>query len=363
MRIEEDVNLASPNDKNPGKSPITGEEKKQRRIFKKKRANVVLSKSEVKAIKTGRKTLRKEMKARGIKSKREFELTAGSLGLYFDKRNGLLAWLWRHWLGTLIGSLLAFLAIMFLFSTVQAMRGHYTVNISNDMLKEGFVISDSVDFAYPTTTLFAKPANEVPCVSISQIPLDIDEIDGEHTDTYFAYTYYIRNDGESTVDYTWSLDIKSETQELSEAIWIIVFEDGKMRFFAKENSETGREEALPPFGDDSRGYLNLPIRELAPGSEQFEKIAQQGNSTYWRVMPYKFLTDTQITTGEQTEVAPMDTHKYTVVMFLEGDDEQAVDDKIGGRIGVEMKFKLTYEDDNDSIGQFFNKVFKGLEYK
>lgn len=337
---------------------------KQRRIFfQKKRANVVLSREEIKAIKSGRKTLRKEMKARGIRSKREFELTAGSLGLYFDKRSGLLAWLWSHWLGALIGSLLAFLAIMFLFSTVQAMRGHYTVNISNDMLKEGFVISDSVEFVHPTTTLFAKPANEVPCVSISQIPLDIDEIDGEHNDTYFAYTYYIKNDGESTVDYTWSLDIKSETQELSEAIWIIVIEDGEMRFFAKENLETGREEALPSFGDDSRGYLNLPIRELAPDSEQFEIIAQQGNSTYWRVIPYKFLSDTQITTGEQTGVAPMDTHKYTVVMFLEGDDEQAVDDKIGGRIGLEMKFKLAYEDDNDSIGQFFKKVFKGLEYK
>ena len=309
------------------------------------------------------KKLRKEMKARGIKSKREFELTAGSLGLYFDKNHGFFAWLWSHWLGALIGTLLAFLTIIFLFSTVQKMRGMYTVNITDDMFREGFVLSDSEDFQNPTTALFASPATEVPCVSISQIPLDIDEIDGEHNDTYFAYTYYIRNEGESIIDYTWSLDINSETQDLSEAIWVIVFEDGEMRFFAKANNDTGEEEALPPFSDDTKGYLNLPIRELAPDSEQFEIVAKQGQSTYWRVIPYKFLSDTEITTGEQIEVALMDVHKYTVVMFLEGDDEQAVDDKIGGRIGVEMKFKLAYEDDEGGIMEFFEKIFNGLKFK
>ena len=75
---------------------ITGEEKKQHRLFKYRRAGVVLSEDEVKAIKAGRKKLRKEMRARGIRSKREFELTAGALGLYFDKSKwGLLLWLGR----------------------------------------------------------------------------------------------------------------------------------------------------------------------------------------------------------------------------------------------------------------------------
>ncbi|MBR6637425.1 MAG: hypothetical protein IKK96_01055, partial [Lachnospiraceae bacterium] len=62
---------------NDNKEPkITGEEKKQRRLlFKKKRGGVVLTRDEVKAIKAGRKKLRKELKAKGIKSKKEFELT------------------------------------------------------------------------------------------------------------------------------------------------------------------------------------------------------------------------------------------------------------------------------------------------
>ena len=49
---------------------ITGAEKSQKRLFKYRRGGVVLSEDEVKEIKAGRKKLRREMKARGIKSKR-----------------------------------------------------------------------------------------------------------------------------------------------------------------------------------------------------------------------------------------------------------------------------------------------------
>ena len=69
--------------------------KKQRRIFKKTRAGIVLTREEVKEIKTGRKKLRKELKAVGIKSKKEFELTASGLMLYFDKPRfwAIIPWL------------------------------------------------------------------------------------------------------------------------------------------------------------------------------------------------------------------------------------------------------------------------------
>lgn len=356
----------APNDKISAKSPkITGAEKAQRRlIFKKKRAGVILSRDEVKAIKEGRKKLRKEMKANGIKSKRDFELTAATLGLYFDKNRGFFAWLWRNWLGTLMALLAALLLILFIFSAVQRMRGHYTINMSEDMFREGFVLSDTVGFENPTTQLFANPAEEIPCISISQIPLDVDEIDGEHNDTYFAYTCYIRNEGESIVDYTWSVDINAETQGLSDAAWIIVFEDGEPRIYAKANTITGRAEALPAFGDNTKGYTNLPIMELAGNSDQFEQVAEVGRLTYWRVIPDKFVSDTEIAVGEQTEVAPMDVHKYTVVMFLEGDDTEATDDKIGGRIGVEMNFKLSHEEDEEERGfrKFVDKIFGGLQF-
>ena len=66
----------------------------QRRIFKRKRAGEVLTREQVKAIKKGRRLLRKQMKAQGLTEKSDFELTATNLGLYFDKRRW---WLWFLW--------------------------------------------------------------------------------------------------------------------------------------------------------------------------------------------------------------------------------------------------------------------------
>lgn len=359
--------MASPYDDNkiPLKASKTTE-KQQKAFLKKKRAGVTLSKEEVKAIKQGRKKLRKEMKANGIKSKQEFELTAGMLGLYFDKNNKIFPWIFNHWLATLLGTFLAFLAILFLFSAVQYMRGKYTVNLSDEMFKEGFVLSDNIEFINPTTNLFANPADEVPCISISHIPIDVDEIDGEHNDTYFAYTYYIRNEGENTVDYTWKLDLTSESMGVAEAVWVLLFEDGDMRIYAKENHTTGREEALPDFRDNSSGYGNLQIRELAPNSDQFEVVATQGRRTYWRVIPDSFLTEVNIAEGKQRDVAPGDIHKYTVVLYLEGDDPDATDEIIGGHAGVEMRFRLDSEDEitesDGIIKPFFERIFGGLKF-
>ncbi|MBR6918261.1 MAG: hypothetical protein IKN38_08760, partial [Clostridia bacterium] len=247
-------------------------ESRQRRIFKRRRAGVVLTREQVKEIKSGRRKLRREMRERGIKSKREFELVAGSLGLYFDKRRGFLLWLRAHWLGALLGALLAFLAVLFLFSIVTQLRGHFTINLSDDLFREGFVLSETVGFENPSVELFANPAVNVPCISIRSIPEDVDETDGEHNREYFAYTYYIRNEGENTVDYVWELELNSESLDLSTATWVMLFEDGDMRFFAEANGVTGEEEALPPKDDNSKGYLNLPVMNVAPDSDQFEIV-------------------------------------------------------------------------------------------
>ena len=341
-------------------------ESKQRRIFKKKRAGVELTREEVKSIKEGRKKLRKEMKERGIKSKREFEMVAGSLGLYFDKsKNGLLIWLASHWLGTLLASLVALILIMLLFSMVTKMRGLYTVNLSDDMFREGFTLCDSFDFSNPSVELFAQPAENVPCMSIKTIPADVDEIDGSHNSEYFAYTYYIRNEGDSTVDFTWELELSSESKDLSDAAWIAIYLDGDLSIYALPNLETGNEEVLPPYSEVNKGYLNLPILETAPNSPQFEVAKQIGNITYYRVIPYKFETANIIASGRVNSVTPGEIHKFTVILWLEGDDTDADNTKIGGHLGVQMNFRLSGEmngEEGTSLGARWRKFWKNLGF-
>ena len=51
-----------------------------------------------------------------------------------------------------------------------------------------------------------------------------------------------------------------------------------------------------------------------------------------------------MTTGSQTNVAPGEMHKYTVVIWLEGDDPDCTNDLIGGHFGLEMYFRLLEDD-------------------
>ncbi|MCR4683813.1 MAG: hypothetical protein K5647_10830 [Clostridiales bacterium] len=310
----------------------------QRRLFKKKRAGAVLTREEVAEIKAGRKALRLRMKAQKIYTKEDFELTAASLGLYFDKRSGgFLLWFMSHWPGMLLAALLTLLLVILIFAGVTKLRGLYTISLADELFKEGFTLCDEVSFRTPTVELIAPAAEDVTCVSIRNIPADLDSIDGSYNAGFFSYTYYIRNEGESTLEVDWELVMNQETKKLSDAVWSAVYVDGKPCVYAAPNSSTGEPEALPPKGDDSRGYRTLPIGADLPEG-QTEAVKTVGEVTFLRVIPVNFESAKAITRGRFESVAPGEVHKFTVVLWVEGDDPDADDSKIGGVLGCQMNF-------------------------
>lgn len=341
--------------------------KEQRRpIFRRKRAGAVLTREQVAAIKKGRKLLRKELKEQGIKEKSDFELTATNMGLYFDKHRWFLWWQWMFHgraLWALLGALAVLLLAIFAYSVVTQLQGHFTINLSDELFREGFVLSETRDFKNPTTHLFATPAEGVPCISISHLPEDLDTIDGQHNATYFAYTFYCRNEGESTVDYEWQVNLSSESQNLSSACWVMVFEDGKMLFYAKRNEQTGQPEALPAKNDNTRGYITRPLEQFnkSPGT-QYEIIKEGDAYDYNRVIPIPFLSDTCITQGTQSFVVPGEVHKYTVVIWLEGDDPDCTNDLIGGHVGMYFQFRLIDEDEDDTFRARWEAFWANLKF-
>ena len=358
-------------EENKSKKPdikISYSEKKPLFFFAKKQSGVELTRAQIKEIKQGRKKLRRDMRAEGVKDRKEFELTASSMGLYFDSNGKWAHLLWflsgKGWL-ILLGVALFTMLALFALSWITTMRGHFTINMSNDLFREGFTLSETADFKSPTTYLVCTPLEHVPCKSINDIPEDVDDYDGMHSSTYFAYTYYIRNEGESTVDYKWELVLNSESQNMSSAVWVMVFEDGEMVFYAKERAD-GTPEALPPEGDNNRGYLKPPLYEQAKYPEdQYEIVDQRETITFWRVIPRGFLSDSVVTQGIRADMAPQEVHKYTVVMWLEGDDPDCNNDLVGGHLGLEMYMSMLEEaepDDNstgwkESWHDFWSGIF------
>ena len=143
---------------------------KKSQIFKKYRGGIELTKAEVKYIKAERKKLKKELRKSGLKRKEDFEVVASSQGLYFDdkRRFGFLWWLFHgRGIWALFGSLAALLTVIYLFSLIPQMRGHFTINMSPDMFKNGFVLSESMDFSAPSVQLVSDPVENAPCISFS----------------------------------------------------------------------------------------------------------------------------------------------------------------------------------------------------
>lgn len=334
-------------------SKLNGSDK-QRTPFKKTRANVELTRSEVKRIKAERKELRKRLRKAGIKSKREFELTASGMGLYFDKKSGLAALL-LLWGGkalwALAGAALAALFLMYTYSQVVEKQGHFTINLSDELMRSGFRLSETADFANSSFTLYSEPRANVPAVSISKIPEDVMLGDGQYDDqTFFAYSYYLRYEGDMSGVYDYEIKINSEGLNTSSACWVMVFAQGKMNFYAKLGAD-GQPEAVPAMNDNTRGFPKAYFTEYAENpSEQYQIVAQRGDRVYYRVVPYPFVDDSTVMRKTNVPISDMEVHKFTVVLWLEGEDPECTNDLIGGHLGLEMNFSLQTEEGQEDEG-------------
>ena len=326
-----------------GQNDYRNNDPQKRKIFKYKRAGIVLTQSEVEEIKAGRKKLRAEMKRTGTYTRQEFELTASSLGLYFDKNRffALLLWLFHgRALWAVLGAALLFMAAMYGISQITQLRGHFTINLTDEMFDEGFQLSETSDFANPTARLYGEPVADAPCISVTEIPADVDAVEGPHNGrAYYAHTFFLAKRGEGTVDYRYTLSINSESLNCSSAAWVMLFYNGAPTLYARAGAD-GEAECLPAKEDNSRGYTaaSLPFLDRLP-ADQYEEVVGE-RSTGIRLMPYAFASEQVVTSQVVTDMEQDEVDAFTVVIWLEGDDPDCTDALIGSHIGLQMDFEL-----------------------
>lgn len=309
-------------------------------------------------IKAERKALRRELKQKGIRSRVEFETIARDLGLVLDggKKAGLLTFLHFHWVELLSGlgikSLMlaagALLTLTFLVSALADKAGSFTVNLTADMLRAGFVLSESSDFAREESRLFSEEIEDVNNITLEDIGEDVDEIDGSHNaDNYIAYSFYIKNVGEGTSSYNYFLKLDSQTMNVSSAIWIMLFEDGRQIVYAKESADGNPEELF--------GFRSAPFGESA---YDYDKQYYEENGKFGLIST-PFASDDVVAQGLVSGVEAGGVHKYTVVIWVEGNDPECTNDIFGGYAKFSMDFEKGTDEDNNSI---FNGVYR-TEYE
>ncbi len=293
-----------------------------------------------------RRALRKDLKRKGITSRKDFEAIAESLGLVLWKDIPFLLWWhhgWRRWLanfglGSLLAAAAALLALLFLLSYITEKKGAFTINLTAEMLRAGFVLYDSAKFEHPETRLFSLEVEQVNNITLEDIPKDIDQIDGPHNGRdYVAYTFYIRNEGQEPQDYAWYLNMLGDTMNVSEAVWLMLFEDGAQVIYA-EPTAAGEAEQLYGFRE--------PLFAEAAYAYDTQYYVQ---GERYGITTTPFVQEDIVAQGLIQGVQPGEHHKYTVVIWVEGYDPECTDAIFGGFAKYSMRFENVTDKELENI--------------
>lgn len=224
----------------------------------------------------------------------------------------------RRILGIILGAVTAMLAIIFIISMLVTKWGDLVIEIDRPAVAKGISLSETKDFENKSVSLSAKQALDVTNITYNWLPVDLDTSkDGEHNgDNYVAYTFYVRNDGEEAFPYDAVLDITGVAKSADEACRVMIYKNGEKSIFAKGQYDD-REKAEP-------------------------------NSV-------KFIDDKTVyrTRTEDFEVGAVD--KYTIVIWIEGEDPQCVDEIRDGFVRMRMLFQVDEEGATQSpFGDYYN---------
>lgn len=136
-------------------------------------------------------------------------------------------------------------------------------------------------------------------VSIDWIPDTIhDEADGSHHALhYIAYTFYCENNGKENINYWTTAEIDNQELNVDDALRFMVYlNDEPKKVYAKRATSGNPEPGTIPFIDENTIMLE-----------------------------------------QRKDFKPGEIDKYTIVVFLEGDDPQCIDNILGGQISMHMR--------------------------
>lgn len=220
-------------------------------------------------------------------------VTAGEIKAFKTRRKIFL---------TLLAAIVTLTGLLYIASALHRDMGRLSVGINKaDMTRYGLTLSEFEDMRECTSRLNAEINERITNISRNDLPADeiLLGFDGQHNgDNYVAYTFYLEHRGTDVMDYEYRVTIGNVSLGLDAAMRVRLYIEDEWVEYAKL-SETGEPE---------------------PYSTPFHS------------------TDT-ITQGIVKDFAPGDKVKYTIVIWLEGDDPECVDRVIDGMAKVEMNFK------------------------
>ncbi len=195
--------------------------------------------------------------------------------------------------------LLIILSIIYLFLYVVYDGGRFTVSLDKNLSnRKNIYLSESGDAKTRSRKLSADTIDYMDNISINWLPDNLDtEAFGAHNgDNYIAYTFHVVNSGEEVVNYWYEINIDDTVKNVDEAIRIMIYHNGKSTVYAKKNKVTKKAE---------------------PDTKMF-------------------VSDTIAVLEQRKKMKPESKDKFTVVIWIEGDDPECINELLGGEIKMHM---------------------------
>lgn len=217
----------------------------------------------------------------------------------------------------LLLGLMIVVSILFITAFMQEKMGNFTINLNRlELYRKGISISDSGNFENATARLTASSVQDATNISIDDIPEDVDEIEGDHNGkNYMAYTYYLRNAGKEDLGYIATITLDSCAKGAEEAVRVAVWRNGERTVYAEPAKDGGDED----------------------GCVSFE-------------------SDTIVCRYEEPEFLVGNVDRYTIVIWMEGDDPECVDSIIGGSVEFSMNIDADYDDNTNLLWKFVTDI-------
>lgn len=203
-------------------------------------------------------------------------------------------------------------SVIYVVAALYDKYGSFTVSVNKlDNVKYSLSLCEERNFKNRTSRLNAKASEEITNIRKQDLPEDLDMIDGLHSGlNHVAYTFYLRNVGNTAVTYEYLIYIVNVTQELDRAVRVRLYVDGVPTDYAR--TRTDGEGAEP----ETTEFISL----------------------------------TTVCRRQVEDFRVGDTTKFTVVIWLEGTDPDCTNDKLGGTFKIDMAISIDKVDtDGDGI--------------
>lgn len=201
--------------------------------------------------------------------------------------------------------ILILMLLLWAASYFATQYGDLVVSVDRSLADCGVILSETKDFDETSFVLDGGKADQVYHFTYDWFESlgvldELDSIDGSHNgEDYFAYSFYIRNDGDTQLEYDAKLVVTGAAKSCDEAARIMVYKNGEPTIYAKPKMGTFEPEPnTVAFLDGSTVFDNL--------REDFE---------------------------------PGAIDKYTVVIWFEGNDPECINDIMGGHMRLSMLFE------------------------